>query len=132
MTGWTRGDCENRIYEQLQLHADRASASRFMANQIRLYFSGLAYVLCSALRRLGIDDPAAAGQDREPDRPTPSPRPLAGTIRRRYLKVAVRVRQSTRRILLEFSSAYPYQDEFAQILARLMRRTPIKARAPGA
>ena len=45
-----RGDAENRIYEQLQLPADRASASRFMANQIRLYFSGLAYVLCSALR----------------------------------------------------------------------------------
>ena len=133
-----RGDCENRIYEQLQLHADRASASRFMANQLRLYFSGLAYVLCAALRRLGIDDPeAAAGdgaatdRDRGPARATAPPRPLAGTIRERYLKVAVRVRQSTRRVLMEFSSAYPYQEEFAQLLDRLMRQAPVRARAPG-
>src|SRR3954449_11321898 len=49
-----RGDMENRIKEQFSLFADRVSAETMRANQLRLYLSVMAYVLVSALRRLGL------------------------------------------------------------------------------
>ena len=46
-----RGDMENRIKEQqLALFADRTSSATLRANQLRLYWSTLAYVLLHALR----------------------------------------------------------------------------------
>ncbi len=50
-----RGDMENRIKEQqLYLFADRTSAATMRANQLRLWFSSVAYTLMLALRRLGL------------------------------------------------------------------------------
>ncbi|MFN9894551.1 MAG: IS1380 family transposase, partial [Acidobacteriota bacterium] len=49
-----RGEMENRIKEQMSLFADRVSTETMRANQMRLYLSGVAYVLVSALRRLGL------------------------------------------------------------------------------
>ena len=49
-----RGEMENRIKEQLMLFADRTSTAWMRSNQIRLYFSSMAYVLMQALRRLGL------------------------------------------------------------------------------
>ena len=50
-----RGEMENRIKEQqLGLFADRTSTATMRANQLRLYFSSLAYVLMYGLRRLGL------------------------------------------------------------------------------
>ena len=50
-----RGDMENRIKEQqLCLFADRTSTGAMRSNQIRLIFSSVAYLLVSALRRLGL------------------------------------------------------------------------------
>ena len=47
-----RGDMENRIKEcQLDLLADRTSAATLRAKQLQLWFSSLAYVLVTALRR---------------------------------------------------------------------------------
>ncbi len=46
---------ENRIKEQLSLFADRMSTQSIRANQIRLYFSGLACTLMLGLRRLGLE-----------------------------------------------------------------------------
>jgi len=49
-----RGDMENRIKEQqLYLFADRTSSATIKANQLRLYFSSLAYVLMNELRTQG-------------------------------------------------------------------------------
>jgi hypothetical protein len=46
---------ENRIKEQrLWLFADRTSAGKMRANQLRLNFSSVAYLLMQALRRLGL------------------------------------------------------------------------------
>ena len=57
-----RGDMENRIKEQqLALFADRTSAATMRANQLRLWLSSVAYVLVSALRRLGLAGTAWAG-----------------------------------------------------------------------
>ncbi len=50
-----RGDMENRIKEcQLDLYADRTSTATMRANQLRLWFASMAYVLLCALRRIGL------------------------------------------------------------------------------
>jgi len=52
-----RGEMENRIKEQQHyLFADRTSAATMRANQMRLYFSSVAYMLMDALRRIGLAD----------------------------------------------------------------------------
>ena len=46
---------ENRIKEcQLDLFAGRTSAATMRANQLRLWFASMAYVLLCALRRIGL------------------------------------------------------------------------------
>ena len=53
-----RGDMENRIKEcQLDLYADRTSTATMRANQLRLWFASMAYVLLCALRRIGLHHP---------------------------------------------------------------------------
>ena len=49
-----RGEMENRIKEQMCLFADRLSTDVMKGNQLRLYFSALAYSLMEALRRLAL------------------------------------------------------------------------------
>ena len=89
-----RGDMENRIKEQqLGLFADRTSAHTMRANQLRLWFSSVAYTLISELRRLGL-----AG--------TEMARAQAWTIRTRLLKLGARVRISVRRVRLWMSGGF--------------------------
>jgi len=95
-----RGEMENRIKEQLSLFADRMSTETLRANQLRLYFSSLAYVLVEALRRLGL-----AG--------TEWAEAQADTIRLKLLKIAAQVRITARRIWVRYSCAYPWQNVFA-------------------
>jgi hypothetical protein len=95
-----RGEMENRIKEQLSLFADRLSTETLRANQLRLYFSSLAYVLVEALRRLGL-----AG--------TEWAEAQADTIRLKLLKIAAQVRITARRIWVRYSRAYPWQKVFA-------------------
>jgi Transposase DDE domain group 1 len=95
-----RGEMENRIKEQLSLFADRMSTESLRANQLRLYFSSLAYVLVNALRRLAL-----AG--------TQWAHAQVPTIRLRLLKIAAEVRVSVRRIWVSYSNAYPWKEMFA-------------------
>jgi hypothetical protein len=95
-----RGEMENRIKEQLSLFADRMSTETLRANQLRLYFSSLAYVLVEALRRLGL-----AG--------TEWAEAQVDTIRLKLLKIAAQVRVTARRIWIRYSCAYPWQKIFA-------------------
>ena len=70
-----RGDMENRIKEQqLDLFADRTSTATLRSNQLRLWFSTLAYLLVNQLRRVGL-----AG--------TELARATCGTIRLKLFKV---------------------------------------------
>ena len=102
-----RGDMENRIKEcQLDLFADRTSTATMQANQLRLWFASLAYVLLCALRRIGL----AHSQFAEA---------TCGTIRLKLLKLGALVRVSVRRIKVAMASACPWQDEFALAHARL-------------
>jgi Transposase DDE domain group 1 len=58
----SRGDMENRIKEcQLDLFADRTSAATMRANQLRLYFASMVYILLCALRRIGLRHTRFAG-----------------------------------------------------------------------
>ena len=50
-----RGEMENRIKEcQLDLFAGRTSTGTFRANQLRLWFASMAYVLIESLRRVAL------------------------------------------------------------------------------
>jgi hypothetical protein len=92
-----RGEMENRIKEQMCLFADRLSTDEMKGNQLRLYFSALAYTLMEALRRLGLKGTAWAEAQ-------------VDTIRTKLLKIGAIVRVSVRRVLLQLSSAYPWKD----------------------
>lgn len=94
-----RGDMENRIKEQLSLFADRVSTHTMRANQIRLFFSSVAYILVAHLRRTALKN-------------TPLERAQIGTIRLRLLKIGARIVRSVRRLLVSFASGYPWKDIF--------------------
>ena len=102
-----RGDMENRIKEQqLDLFADRTSTATMAANQLRLWFASMAYVLVAELRRRGL-------------RGTSLENAQAGTIRVRLLKIAGLVKISARRVYVSLSSVHPLQPVFAQALRQL-------------
>ena len=110
-----RGEMENRIKEcQLDLYADRTpvrargrlSAKTMRANQLRLWFASMAYVLICALRRIGLAHTRFA-------------KASCGTIRLKLLKIGALVRTSVRRIKLAMPSAFPYQAEYRAAHAAL-------------
>jgi Transposase DDE domain group 1 len=109
-----RGDMENRIKEQqLGLFADRTSSATMRANQLRLWFAAIAYVLVNHLRHTGLRD-------------TELVRAQVSTIRCRLLKLGARVTVSVRRIVASLSSAFPLQALFARVLANLQRAYPLR------
>jgi hypothetical protein len=94
-----RGEMENRIKEQLSLFADRVSTETMRANQMRVYLAGMAYVLVSALRRIGLQGTEMA-------------RAQATTIRLRLLKIGAQVQVTTRRVWVELAESFPLQALF--------------------
>ena len=103
-----RGEAENRIGEQFELFADRASSATFQANQLRLWFSAFAYILLDTLRRVGL------GRTRMADA-------AVATIRLKLLKLGAQVRKSTRRIRFAIASGCPNQTEFLTACLALRR-----------
>ena len=102
---------ENRIKEcQLDLFADRTSAATMRANQLRLWFASMAYVLLCALRRIGLQHTRFAEA-------------TCGTIRLSCSRSARWSRISVRRIKVAMASGCPWQDEFR-------RPTPCSPRPP--
>jgi len=106
-----RGDMENRIKEQqLFLFADRTSSGKRRANQIRLYFSSVAYLLMQALRRLGLKGTQMAAAQ-------------CNTIRLKLLKVGAQVKITVRKIWISLAGGYPYADLFYQVLTNIQAAT---------
>ncbi len=101
-----RGDMENRIKEQFSLFADRVSAETMRANQLRLYFSVMAYVLISGLRRLGL-------------KATEFAQAQVSTIRIKLLKIGAQVRISVRKVWISMASSYPWQSVYQQVWSNL-------------
>ena len=110
-----RGDMENRIKEcQLDLFADRTSTATMRANQLRLWFASMAYVLLCAVRRIGLPHTRLADA-------------TSGTIRLKLLKIGALVRVSVRRIKFAMASSYPMADVWGAAAVRL--RAAARARA---
>jgi hypothetical protein len=102
-----RGEMENRIKEcQLDLFADRTSSATMRANQLRLWFASMAYVLTCALRRIGLGD-------------TQFEKATCGTLRLKLLKIGALVRTSVRRVKIAMASAHPWRREWAIAYGRL-------------
>jgi hypothetical protein len=94
-----RGEAENRIGEQFELFADRASSATMPANQLRMWFSAVAYVLVDSLRRIGLRHSQFADA-------------AVATIRLKLLKLGAQVRSSVRRIHFALASGCPNKVEF--------------------
>jgi len=104
-----RGEAENRIKEQqLHLFADRLSTTAFRANQLRLWFSAMAYTLMRALVRLALSGTSWAKMQTR-------------TLRERLLKIGAQVRFTARKVWVSLSSGFPDQQMFRQAHAKLCR-----------
>lgn len=104
-----RGDMENRIKEQqLDMFADRTSAATMRANQIRLWFSSLAYCLMQTLREMGLRGTAMASAQ-------------CHTIREKLFKIGARIVVSARKVWIHYSRAYPYSELFETVMRNLRR-----------
>jgi Transposase DDE domain group 1 len=81
-----RGEMENRIKEQqLCLFADCTSTHHLKSNQVRLWFSSVAYVLLNELRRLGLAGTYLA-------------QARCDTMRIKLLKIGAQVKVTVRRV----------------------------------
>ena len=107
-----RGDMENRIKEQLMLFSDRTSTHYLRSNQLRLYFSSIAYVLLQMLRRLGL-----AG--------TELAKAQCSTIRLKLLKIGALIRITVRKVWVSLAGGYPHVELFRQIYEKLCA-VPVK------
>ena len=89
-----RGQTENFIKAfKNHLSMDRLSCHRFLANQFRLLLHALAYQMFVRLRDYLHGTPGTSSK--------------IETLRRRVLKIGARIRQTTRRIWVHLSSAFP-------------------------
>lgn len=103
-----RAEMENRIKEQqLDLFADRTSTHWMRSNQLRLWFSTLAYLLLNQLRSVGLTGTKLANA-------------TCGTIRLRLLKIGAIITVSVRRVVVSLSSAFPLAELFGGVCSRLM------------
>ena len=132
-----RGESENRNKElKTGLQADRLSDHRYFANLFRLYLHTAAYNLLVRMRQVVVDPPPAPSSEEVPTEA------LAGRERRRWhnrrrehdplgeaqpctwrtrlIKVAARVRETTRRVHVELSSSWPYLKHFQQASRRVL------------
>ena len=101
-----RGEMENRLKElKCDLQMDRTSCHRFAANQLRVLLHAAAFVLHGALRTALAGTELAQAQ--------------VGTLQRRLLKLGVRVKETARRVWLQFASSCPLQALWPLLLARL-------------
>ncbi len=106
-----RGEMENRIKEtQTDLFGDHMPATTMRANQLRLWFSALAYVLMCALRRIGLTGTELA-------------RATCATIRLRLLKIGAQVTVSVRRVKVALATSCPHRELFGLANERLSHAT---------
>lgn len=132
-----RGESENRNKElKCGLQADRLSDHRVMANLFRLYLHALGYNLLARLRHVVADPlpephnaevPSEAldgrrrrqhhNRRRERD---PLGRGQPNTWRTRLIKVAARVTESSRRVVVELSGSWPFLDHYCHVSDRVL------------
>jgi hypothetical protein len=137
-----RGESENRNKElKTELHADRLSDHRFLANFFRLYLHAAALNLLVRLRRrvapspptpaaLSLPTPLPREALDEPDRKRyfnrrrrqdPLGEGFACTWRTRLIKVAAEVLTRSRRVLVRLSGSWPHWDQFLRVSQAVSR-----------
>ena len=136
-----RGESENRNKEiKCGMEADRLSDHRYLANLFRLYLHTAALNLLVRLRNHVADPPpqnpaaelpreALAGyarrrffnQRRDHD---PLGEGQACTWRMRLIKVAARVTETTRRIVVQLSGSWPHLDHYRQVSQQILGLSP--------
>lgn len=105
-----RGKAETFIHELKSLHATRLSCEQFWANQFRLLEHTLSYLLLFKLREL---------------LPPTCSRLSLGSVRDNIIKVAVLVREFTRKIALQWTSHYFWRKPFLHI-CRQLEQLPLR------
>jgi hypothetical protein len=132
-----RGESENRNKElKVGLAADRLSDHRYFANLFRLYLHTAAYNLLVRMRRLvevplpqvaapEVPAEALAGRSRRQHHNRrrehdPLGQGQPGTWRTRLIKVAATVYESTRRVLVQLSSSWPYLTHYQHVSQRVL------------
>ena len=85
------------------------------ANEQRLWFSSVAYVLLAALRRLGLSGTKMANA-------------RCDTIRLKLLKIGAQVRVTVRKVWVRLAESCPYQEIFQQVYAVLRQKLPLPYR----
>ena len=101
-----RGDAENRIKElHYGLEIGRTSCSSFLANQLRVLMTAVAYVLMQELRLHAARTSLARAQ--------------VWTLRDSLLKIGAQVVVSVRRVVLHLPASFPFLDPWGRIAARL-------------
>ncbi len=107
-----RGRMENMIKEhKLYTKSDRTSCHRWQANQFRLFLHTGAYWLLHQLRQ--------AAPRRSLWR-----KATFETLRRAFLKIAVRIEELRSRIKIALPSAYPYQPVLMSMARRIAAQGP--------
>ena len=102
-----RGDSENRIKElKNDLEIDRTSCTSFLANQVRVLLTAVAYVLYQELRAVL--------------RGTELHRAMVATLRLRLLKIGATVTESVRRVVVSMSSTHPWKDLWIKAARRVV------------
>jgi hypothetical protein len=84
------------------------------ANQLRLWFYSMAYVLMCALRRIGLPD-------------TDFAKATCGTLRLKLLKIGALVRVSVRRIRIAMASGCPAAQDWGRAAIRLAAAAKLRA-----
>jgi hypothetical protein len=107
-TPLSRSVSRKAAFRQLDLFADRSSAATMRANQLRLWFASMAYVLVAALRRIGLAGTELATV-------------TCGSIRLKLLKFGALDTHSVRRIRVAMASSCPDAAAFRLAHARLCR-----------
>ena len=98
---------------KLRLFADRTRTHYMGSNQIRRWFSSVAYVFVQTLRRVGLKGTKLA-------------KAQCHTIRLKLLKIGAVVRLTVRKVWLSFSEAYPYADLFGRVVATIRQWRPLR------
>ena len=80
--------------EQLMLFSDRTSTHYLRSNQLRLYFSSIAYVLLQMLRRLGLEGTELAQAQ-------------CSTMRSKLLKIGALIRITVRKVWISLAGDIP-------------------------
>jgi len=107
-----RGDMENRIKEQqLCLFSDRMSSSVMRANQLRCWFSGVAYMLMTHIRRVALKGTKLA-------------KAQCSTIRNKLLKIGAIVKVSVRRVYVSIASSFPLKEVFLEAKTHMENWVP--------